>query len=45
MYRIVGRRRGKHASVSGVNGGIPTLFYWDSNETRNERADSLRRAV
>ena len=45
MYRIVGRLRSEYASIHRANGGIPTLFYWNSNEKRNELADSLRRAV
>ena len=45
MYRIVGRLRNGYASIRRAAGGIPTLFYWDSNERRNESLDSLRRAV
>lgn len=45
MYRIVGRLGSEYASIDRADGGIPTLFYWNSNETRNECADSLRRAV
>ena len=32
-YRIVGRRRNVAARPHGVVVGIPTLFYWNSNET------------
>ena len=45
MYRIVGRQRSKYASICRADGGIPTLFYWNSNEKFNRLADSLRRAV
>ena len=45
MYRIGGRLRSLHASVNGVDVGIPPLIYWNSNFGSNDTEDSVRWAV